>query len=250
MLRSLAPSSLLKAASMALVIAASATAQDAAKTKTQTTKAAAAPTGVELKNKASYAAGLNIGQNLKAQGVDIDAEEMAKGIRDGLTGAEPKMTPEEMQAVLTAFQREITAKRMESVKAESDKSLKEGQAFLATNAKKEGVKVLPSGLQYRVIKQGAGAKPSNKSVVKTHYRGTLIDGREFDSSYKRGEPAEFPVNGVIAGWTEALQLMPVGSKYELFIPAALAYGEQAPPGSIIPANGTLIFEVELLEIVQ
>ena len=109
---------------------------------------------------------------------------------------------------------------------------------------------MPSGLQYRVIKQGAGAKPSNKSVVKTHYRGTLIDGREFDSSYKRGEPAEFPVNGVIAGWTEALQLMPVGSKYELFIPAALAYGEQALPGSIIPANGTLIFEVELLEIVQ
>lgn len=251
MRRSLAPSSLLKAACLALAIAVPATAQDTKPaTKPATEKAVAVPTGAELKNKASYAAGLNIGQNLKAQGVEIDAEAMANGIRDGLSGTDPKMTPEEMQAVLAAFQRDLTAKRQEAMKAESSKSLKEGQAFLAENAKKEGVKVLPSGLQYRVLKQGTGPKPTTKSVVKTHYRGTLIDGREFDSSYKRGEPAEFPVNGVITGWTEALQLMPVGSKYQLYIPSGLAYGEQAPPGSIIPANGTLVFEVELLEIVK
>ena len=249
MLRSLTPRSLLKAACLSLLVGVPASAQDSA-AKPAATKAEATPTGAELKAKASYAAGLNIGQNLKAQGVDIDADEMAKGIRDGLSGADPKMTPEEMQAILTAFQRDLSAKRMASMKAEGEKSLKEGQNFLAENSKKEGVKVLASGLQYKVLKQGTGAKPTAKSVVKTHYRGTLIDGREFDSSYKRGEPAEFPVNGVIAGWTEALQMMPVGSKYQLFIPAALAYGEQAPPGSIIPANGTLIFEVELLEIVQ
>lgn len=239
--------SLLKAACVALTLAVPANAQNPAQKAQAKT---AAPTGAALKTKASYAAGLNIGQNLKAQGVEIDAEEMARGIRDGLSGAKPSMTPEEMQEVLTAFQKELQSKRVEMAKAESGKQLKAGQEFLATNAKKEGVQSLPSGLQYRVIKQGTGPKPKNSSVVKTHYRGTLIDGQEFDSSYKRGEPAEFPVNGVIRGWTEALQLMPVGSKYQLFIPAALAYGEQAPPGSIIPPNGTLVFEVELLEIVK
>ncbi|CAB4817661.1 unannotated protein [freshwater metagenome] len=242
------PYTFLKAACVALTFAASANAQTP-KEKSQA-KPAATPTGPELKNKASYAAGLNIGQNLKAQGVDIDPEEMAKGIRDGLSGAKPKMTPEEMQQVLAAFQKELAAKRMETVKSESVKNLKDGQAFLAANATKTGVKTLPSGLQYIVIKQGTGPKPTKASTVKTHYRGTLIDGQEFDSSYKRGEPAEFPVGGVIAGWTEALQLMPVGSKYQLFIPAALAYGENAPQGSIIPANGTLVFEVELLEILK
>ena len=247
MLRTVFRNPLLKAACAALVVSTTSFAQ-APKEKAQTKTAA--PTGAALKNKASYAAGLNIGQNLKAQGVDIDAEEMAKGIRDGLSGAKPAMTVEEMQEVLTAFQKELAGKRMEMAKAEATKNLKAGQDFLADNAKKEGVQSLPSGLQYRVIKQGTGAKPKTSSVVKTHYRGTLIDGQEFDSSYKRGEPAEFPVNGVIRGWTEALQLMPVGSKYQLFIPAALAYGEQAPQGSIIPANGTLVFEVELLEIVK
>ena len=213
-------------------------------------KAAATPTGVELKNKASYAAGLNIGQNLKAQGVEIDPDQMALGIKDGLTDAAPKMTPEEMQAVLAAFQKELATKRVEMAKAESGKNQATGKAFLAENAKKEGVKTLPSGLQYQIIKQGTGPKPTATSTVRTHYRGTLIDGQEFDSSYKRGEPAEFPVNGVIQGWTEALQLMPAGSKYKLFIPSALAYGEQAPPGSIIGPNSTLVFEVELLEVLK
>jgi len=238
----------LKAACVTLTMAACANAQSPKDTIQP--KSAAIPTGAALKNKASYAAGLNIGQNLKAQGVEIDADEMAKGIRDGLSGAKPQMTPEEMQQVLGAFQKELSAKRMESVKSEGVKNLKDGQAFLAANAKKEGVKTLPSGLQYIVIKQGKGPKPTKASTVQTHYRGTLIDGQEFDSSYKRGEPAEFPVGGVIAGWTEALQLMPEGSKYQLFIPASLAYGENAPQGSIIPANGTLVFEVELLKIVK
>jgi len=244
------PSSVfVKAACAALLITFPALAQDE-KAKPATKAAAAAPTGAELKSKASYALGLNISQGLKSQGVELDTEEMIKGIRDGFSAGAPKMTPEEMQAVLVAFQRELQAKQQAGMKAEADKNIKEGQAFLADNAKKEGVKVLPSGLQYKVLKQGAGQKPTKANVVRTHYRGTLIDGREFDSSYKRGEPAEFPVGQVIAGWTEALQLMPVGSKYQLFIPANLAYGAQAPPGSIIPANGTLIFEVELLGIVQ
>lgn len=248
MLRLPMKSSILKAVSVALLVAAPALAQSE-KAK-PATKAAAAPTGAELKTKASYALGLNISQGLKGQGVDIDVEEMVKGLRDGFSANAPKMTPEEVQAILTAFSREMQAKQQAGMRAEAEKSQKAGETFLAENAKKEGVKVLPSGLQYKVLKQGAGQKPTSKNVVKTHYRGTLIDGREFDSSYKRGEPAEFPVGGVIAGWTEALQLMPVGSKYQLFIPAKLAYGEQAPPGSIIPPNGTLIFEVELLGIVQ
>jgi FKBP-type peptidyl-prolyl cis-trans isomerase FklB len=237
-----------KAVSVALLVAAPALAQSE-KAK-PASNPAAAPKGAELKAKASYALGLNLSQGLKSQGVEIDVEEMIKGLRDGFSTSAPKMTPEEMQSILTAFQKELQEQKMAGMKADAEKGAKEGAAFLAENAKKEGVKVLPSGLQYKVLKQGAGQKPTSKNVVKTHYRGTLIDGREFDSSYKRGEPAEFPVGGVIAGWTEALQLMPVGSKYQLFIPAKLAYGEQAPPGSIIPANGTLIFEVELLGIVQ
>ncbi len=242
------PGILVKATSLALLMSIGAYAQDTK--KNAAAKTAAVPTGVELKNKASYALGLNISQSLKAQGIEIDAEQFAKGIKDGLSETAPSMTPEEMQAILTAFQKELTTKRAEMAKAESSKNTTAGKAFLAENAKKEGVKTLPSGLQYQVLKQGTGPKPTASSNVRTHYRGTLLDGREFDSSYKRGEPAEFPVNGVIQGWTEALQLMPAGSKYKLFIPANLAYGEQAPPGSIIAPNSTLIFEVELLEVLK
>lgn len=242
------PGILVKAATLALLMPFGADAQDA--TKKPAAKAAAVPTGAELKSKASYALGLNISQSLKAQGVEIDPEQMAKGIKDGLSDAAPSMSPEEMQAILAAFQKELTTKRADMAKAEATKNLTDGKAYLDANAKKEGVKTLPSGLQYQVLKQGTGPKPTASSTVRTHYRGTLIDGKEFDSSYKRGEPAEFPVNGVIRGWTEALQLMPAGSKYKLFIPANLAYGEQAPPGSIIGPNSTLVFEVELLEVLK
>lgn len=242
------PGILVKAATFGLLMPFGVVAQDT--TTKPAAKAAAVPTGAELKNKASYALGLNISQSLKAQGVEIDPEQMAKGIKDGLSETAPTMSPEEMQAILTAFQKELTTKRAEMAKAEATKNLADGKAFLDANAKKEGVKTLPSGLQYQVLKEGKGPKPTAASTVKTHYRGTLLDGREFDSSYKRGEPAEFPVNGVIRGWTEALQLMTTGSKYKLFIPATLAYGEQAPQGSIIGPNSTLIFEVELLEVLK
>lgn len=244
------PSILVKATSLALLMSVGAYAQDSTKKSATAKPAAAAPTGAELKNKASFALGLGLGQNLKAQGVEVDVQQFVKGLTEGLSDAEPSMGPEEMQAVMVALQKEVNAKRAEMAKGESAKNSAEGKAFLADNAKKEGVKTLPSGLQYQVLKQGTGPKPTAASNVRTHYRGTLLDGTEFDSSYKRGEPAEFPVGGVIQGWTEALQLMPVGSKYKLFIPAALAYGEQGPPGSKIGPNSTLVFEVELLEIVK
>ena len=167
--------------------------------------------------------------------------------RDGFSANAPKMTPEEVQAILTAFSREMQAKQQAGMRAEAEKSQKAGETFLAENAKKEGVKVLPSGLQYKVLKQGAGQKPTSKNVVKTHYRGTLIDGREFDSSYKRNEPIEFPLNGVIRGWTEGLQLIKPGGKIRLFIPSNLAYGPRGA-GGIIGPDETLIFDVELLAV--
>lgn len=200
------------------------------------------------KDKVSYSIGLNIGRNLandlKKQSIDIDPNILTKGIQDALAGAKPLLTDQEIQETMVAFQKEMMAKWEEIGK----KNKAEGEAFLAENKKKEGVKSLPSGLQYKVIKAGAGKKPKADDAVTVNYRGTLIDGTEFDSSYKRGQPATFPVSGgIILGWTEALQLMGEGAKWELFIPSNLAYGERGTSGIIGP-NATLIFEIELVSI--
>jgi FKBP-type peptidyl-prolyl cis-trans isomerase FklB len=199
------------------------------------------------KDKLSYSVGVNLGKNLKQMAMDIDPETLAKGFKDAYSGAKPLLSDEEMQSVLASVQKEVAAKQAEKVKALGEKNKKEGEAFLAENKKKEGVKTLASGLQYKVLKEGTGKAPKAADKVSTHYQGTLIDGTEFDSSYKRGEPTTFPVKGVIPGWTEALQLMKVGSKWQLFIPSKLAYGERGAPPVIGP-NAVLVFTMELLAI--
>jgi FKBP-type peptidyl-prolyl cis-trans isomerase len=193
--------------------------------------------------KSSYAIGVNIGKNMKQQGLDADFDMIAKGMRDGAAGT-PALTDPELQEAMMALQKDMQNKATEL----GAKAKKEGEEFLAANKTKEGVKSTPSGLQYKVIKEGKGPKPKATDTVKVHYRGTFLDGKEFDSSYSRGEPVEFPLDGVIKGWTEGVQLMNVGSKYQFFIPANLAYGEPGNRG--IPPNSTLIFDVELLEIVK
>jgi FKBP-type peptidyl-prolyl cis-trans isomerase FklB len=200
------------------------------------------------KDKISYSIGVDIGRNMKRSGIDINPAMLAKGLGDAVSGNKTALTDEEMQQTLQAFQTEMRAKAMKSREEAGDKNKAAGEAFLAENKKKEGVVTLPSGLQYKIVTAGKGEKPKSTDTVVTNYRGTLIDGTEFDSSYKRGEPASFPVNGVIAGWTEALQLMPVGSKWQLFIPSNLAYGPSGPPGSPIGPNSTLLFDIELLSI--
>jgi FKBP-type peptidyl-prolyl cis-trans isomerase FklB len=203
------------------------------------------------KDKVSYALGMNIaaslGANLKRQGVEINTEVLAQALKDGLGGGKTLMTEEEAQNTLRQFSSELQAKQEEKMKQAGDNNKKEGEAFLAANKSKPGVVALPSGLQYKVIKEGTGPKPAASDTVVCNYRGTLINGTEFDSSYKRGEPLTIPVSGVIKGWTEALQLMPVGSKWELYIPADLAYGPRGAGADIGP-NATLLFEIELLSI--
>jgi FKBP-type peptidyl-prolyl cis-trans isomerase FklB len=195
------------------------------------------------KEKMSYIIGMDIGNNLKKQSIDIDPNILAKGVKDAFSGSQPLLNEQEIRETTMAFQKEMMAKQEEVAK----KNKKEGEAFLAENKKKEGVKTLPSGLQYKVIKAGTGKKPKLTDTVTTHYRGTLINGTEFDSSYRRGQPVSFQVNGVIPGWTEALQLMEEGAKWQLFIPSNLAYGERGAGRDIGP-NATLIFEIELLSI--
>jgi len=199
------------------------------------------------KEKVSYSIGMEIGTSFKKQSIDIDTDALASGIRDAVSGNKPLLTENEIKETMMAFQKEMMAKQAEKAKAAAEKNSKEGETFLAENKKKEGVKTTESGLQYKVIKAGDGPTPKAADTVSVNYRGTLIDGTEFDSSYKRGEAASFPVNGVMKGWTEALQLMKVGSKYQLFIPSNLAYGERGA-GQQIGPNSTLIFEVELLSI--
>ena len=196
----------------------------------------------DSKDKVSYSIGLNIGLNLKKQNVSINPDTFVLGLKDALAG-KPQMTDEQVKETMTAFEKEMIDKQ----KATGVKNGADGEKYLAENKKKEGVKTTASGLQYKVVKEGTGAQPKETDTVIAHYRGTLIDGTEFDSSYKRGQPATFPVSGVIKGWTEALQMMKVGSKYQLFIPASLAYGERAVGPDIGP-NSTLIFEVELLDV--
>jgi len=199
------------------------------------------------KDKASYAIGASIARSLQRDGIDVDPNLLLRGLSDQLSGGKLLLTEDETKAVLTALQQEARAKKDAEMKALGDANQKEGEAYLAANKAKEGVVTLPSGVQYKVEKQGDGPKPLATDTVECNYRGTLINGNEFDSSYKRGKPATFPVSGVIKGWTEVLQLMPVGSKYQVVIPAALAYGQRGPSADIGP-NATLIFEIELLSI--
>jgi len=198
-----------------------------------------------LEQKASYGIGLNMGNQLLGQSFEgIDVSAVAEGLKDAFAKAEYAVSREDIQA---AF--DHVTQKMQKQQADKSKAVIEaGEAYLKENSQKEQVTITESGLQYEVITQGTGDIPSLDSKVKTHYHGTLIDGTVFDSSYNRGEPAEFPVSGVIAGWTEALQLMPVGSKWKLTIPYALAYGEQGAGGAIGPCE-TLVFDIELLEIV-
>jgi FKBP-type peptidyl-prolyl cis-trans isomerase FklB len=199
------------------------------------------------KEKLSYAIGVDMGNNLKKQSIDIDPDILLKGLRDSLSGGKVLLSDEDILAIKTAFRQEMMKKQEEERKKLAEKNKKEGEAFLEENKKKEGVKTLASGLQYKVITEGSGKSPKATDTVTVNYRGTLTDGTEFDSSYKRGQPATFPVNGVIAGWTEALQLMKEGAKWQLFIPSNLAYGEKGA-GNTIGPDATLIFEVELISV--
>ncbi len=201
----------------------------------------------DKKDKVSYSMGINIGTNLKKESIDVNPEALSRGIKDALSGGKPLMTEQEINEIMMNFQKELIAKQQARLKELGEKNKKEGEAFLAENEKKEGVVTLPSGLQYKVIKEGNGKIPKLTDIVTIHYRGTLIDGTEFDSSYGRGQPVTFPVKGIIPGFSEAVQLMKVGSKWQLFIPSNLAYGEKGAGNGIGP-NTTLIFEVELLSI--
>jgi FKBP-type peptidyl-prolyl cis-trans isomerase FklB len=199
------------------------------------------------KDKTSYALGMNIAQDFKKRHWDINPASFAKGFEDSFSGSKTLVSDEEMTTLLIAFQKSMMKKQIEEQQAAGEKNKKEGEDFLAANKTKKGVKTTSSGLQYKIIKEGNGQTPRADDTVTTHYRGTLIDGTEFDSSYKRNEPATFPVNGVIPGWTEALQLMKTGSKWQLFIPSKLAYGEQGA-GQVIGPNAVLIFDIDLLSI--
>jgi FKBP-type peptidyl-prolyl cis-trans isomerase FklB len=205
------------------------------------------------KDKVSYAVGLNVGRNLKANGFEIDAATLARGLSDAMAGGATSLSDEEARSILMAYQGELREKQQAKLKEGSRANREAGATFLAENAKKDGIQshevTLPDGskhsFQYKVLKAGDGEVPKDNHQVTVNYRGTLIDGTEFDSSYKRGEPAPFGVTGVIKGWTEALKLMPVGSKWQLFIPPDLAYGDQQRGGQIQPGS-TLIFDIELL----
>lgn len=199
------------------------------------------------KAKDGYAIGYQIGEDFKRHGLTIDPDMLARGARDAQGQKKPLMTPEERRATLMDLEMRIRAAQQQMLQEQAAKNLAAGEKFLAENGKKEGVTTLASGLQYRVIQDGTGPSPKATDMVKVNYRGTLIDGTEFDSSYRRGQPAQLPVEGLIPGWTEALQLMKTGSKWEIFIPPQLAYGERSP-GPAIGPNSALIFEVELLSI--
>jgi FKBP-type peptidyl-prolyl cis-trans isomerase FklB len=199
------------------------------------------------KDKVSYAMGMNFGTGFRKQSIDIDPAILARGIRDALSNGKTLLTEDEARAILTQLQSDMRKKQQEAALQLGEANKKQGLAFLEANKTKEGVVALPSGLQYKILQEGTGPKPAATDQVVCNYRGTLLDGTEFDSSYKRGQPATFPVTGVIKGWTEALQLMPVGSKWQLFVPAELAYAERGAGPQIGP-NATLIFEVELVSI--
>ena len=201
----------------------------------------------DAKDKVSYSIGLDIGTTFKKQKMEISSDALVAGLKDGMSGAKPALSPDEVRQVMMEFSKDMREKTAAATKEAAEKNSKESQKFLAENKAKPGVKTTASGLQYKVVKEGSGTPPKETDTVVVNYRGTLIDGTEFDSSYKRGEPATFPVNRVIKGWTEALQLMKPGAKYQLFIPSDLAYGPGGTGGDIGP-NATLIFEVELMSV--
>jgi UDP-GlcNAc:undecaprenyl-phosphate/decaprenyl-phosphate GlcNAc-1-phosphate transferase len=200
------------------------------------------------KDKGSYALGVDLARNLKRQGIAPgQAEAIANGVRDELSGGKLLMSEQELQAALNAYQTELKQRRAQPVKAASEANKKDGEVFLAENKMKPGVVTLPSGLQYKILKEGDGKKPTEKDIVEVNYRGTYIDGTEFENTYKRGQPVNLKVTGGIRGFTEALKLMPVGSKWQIFVPPELAYGQKGLGRKIAP-NATLIFDVELLGI--
>jgi len=199
------------------------------------------------KEKTSYAVGVQMGMDMRKYHMDVDPDMVAKGFRDAYTGGKLLLNDREMAQALADTEKQMAVRSADVMKEEAEKNRQEGEAFLARNKTREGVKTLPDGLQYKVIKAGTGRTPRPTDIVVVNYRGTFIDGSEFDSSYRRGQPVVFPVNSVIRGWTEALQLMKVGSKWQLFIPPQLAYGPQGAPPAI-GANETLIFELELLAV--
>ena len=204
----------------------------------------------ELKNKEdklSYALGLNIGNSFKQQSIEIKPDIFLKGIKDAFAGGKQLLSDDEVRETMVVLNKELAEKKAEAMKKLAEKNKEDAVTFFAENKKKEGVKTLAGGLQYKIITEGKGKSPKATDTVTVHYRGTLIDGKEFDSSYRRGEPATFPVNGVISGWTEALQLMKAGSKWQLFLPSNLAYGEKGA-GNLIGPNAALIFEVELISV--
>lgn len=223
----------------------------ASKTTASTAAAKKAPAPLTLttdKDKASYAIGLNMGKSMRRESVDIAPEILLRGLKDGLNDSKtPLLTDEEARTAIVALQDEVHKSQQAKLQALAETNKKAGDAFLAENKSKEGVVALPSGLQYKILQEGAGPKPTAADTVVCNYKGTLIDNTEFDSSAKHGQPATFPVTKVIKGWTEALQLMPVGSKWQLFIPSDLAYGPRGA-GGVIGPNATLVFEVELLSI--
>jgi FKBP-type peptidyl-prolyl cis-trans isomerase len=207
-----------------------------------------APAPGTMEEKASYAIGFNLGRNLRNDQIDASIDQLAQGLRDGFGETEPKISEDDMAAAVQELQQKAEASRQQRQAEAGAKNRADGEAFLNANAEREGVETLPSGLQYEVLSTGDGPKPSSTDVVRVHYHGTTIDGQVFDSSVDRGEPAVFPLNRVIAGWTEGLQLMPVGSKWKLYVPSQLAYGSNPPPGAKFGPDSVLVFEVELLAI--
>ena len=196
----------------------------------------------------SYGMGIGLGKRIAQESFTVDVDAFAAGMKHAVNGSEPLMTEEQISEAMQTFQQKQMEQQQAAYDAEAEKNRSEGEAFLAENGKKEGVVTTESGLQYKVLTAGEGAKPAETDVVEVHYRGTLLDGTEFDSSYKRDSTVTFPVNGVIPGWVEALQMMPVGSKWELYIPSDLAYGPGGTGGGPIGPNATLVFEVELIAI--
>lgn len=239
------------------LLAGSASAQDtpaktpakppAAPAKTPPTAAAPAMELKSEKDKLSYAVGMEMGMGVKSQGIDIDPVMLSQGLKDAISGAKPLMSEEELRTVIAGLQEEMRQKQMQAMEAAATENKKNGEAFMAENGKKDGVTTLPSGLQYKVITAGDGKKPVETDTVLCNYRGTFLDGTEFDSSAQAGKPVPFQIKSVIPGFKEALQLMPVGSKWEIYIPSNLAYGARGA-GNVIGPNSTLIFEVELVSI--
>jgi FKBP-type peptidyl-prolyl cis-trans isomerase len=235
------------AAALLIAVPALLTAQQA---KTAVPKAkgeAPSHTPADLKKDASYGIGLAFAKNIKEQAIDLDIDQLIQGVRDGMAGGKARLSDAELETVMQEFRDSLVAQQQAKKRVAGDKNKKEGAAYLAENQKKPGVKVTSKGVQIETIKEGTGAAPKPTDTVKVHYKGTLIDGTEFDSSYKRGEPISFPLNRVIAGWTDGVQQIKVGGKSRLVIPAELAYGEEGSPPTI-PPNSTLVFEIELLGI--